>query len=224
MVKEIKKYKSKKNPKLTNEIIMEKLNYSFSRDAEWFKKTMNKIQSVKDELDRKFYTPEKKAQKFDFLKKLKSKLNDYKDAMKFSEKYRKIRFFERRKLERMLTKVKKEILSKKEEDIEKIKSLKENQIKIETDINYVKYYPKSYKYYSLFPNNDKDNPETLKKIEKMRKKIDFYVFIFFMNFFYSILQLFFIFVHFLRLNDPLKIFVLNLYYFMNLKNLYFCLL
>jgi len=175
MVKEQKSYKTKKNQKLTNEIIMEKLNYSFSRDAEWFKKTMIKIQSVKDELDKKFYTPEKKAQKFDFLKKLKSKLNDYKDAMKFSEKYRKIRFFERRKFERMLTKVKKEILATKEEDLETLNSLKEKKTKIESDINYVKYYPKSYKYYSLLPNHDKDNPETLKKVAKMRKKIEFYV-------------------------------------------------
>ena len=31
------------------------------------------------------------------------------------------------------------------------------------------------KYYSLLPNKDKENAETLKKIDKMRNKIDFFV-------------------------------------------------
>jgi hypothetical protein len=169
-------YKGKK-PKLTNEIILDKINYTFSRDAEWFKKTMQKIESVKNELDTKFYNEEKKSQKFDFLNKLKAKLKDYKDALQYAEKYKKIRFFERRKLERMLIKINKEI-SNVNNDEEKLKELTTKKEKIQQDINYVKFYPKTYKYYSLLPNNDKDNPKTLEKIEKMRKKIKFFVIIF----------------------------------------------
>jgi hypothetical protein len=172
-----KRFKGKK-PKLTNEFILDKMNYTFSRDAEWFKKTMQKIESVKNELETKFYNEEKKAQKFDFLNKLKTKLKDYKDALQYAEKYKKIRFFERRKLERMLTKIIKEIVKcqqNSENNEEQIKELISKKEKIIKDINYVKFYPKTYKYYSLFPNNDKDNPKTLERIQKMRKKIEFFV-------------------------------------------------
>lgn len=172
---------SNKNKKLTNDMILQKFSFTFTRDAEWFKRTHEKIKEVKDDMDKKFYTPEKKAQKIDFIRKLQNKLKDYKDAMKFEQKYKGIRFFERRKLERMLKKVNKEIEAQSKEDVEKLKELEEKKKKIVDDINYVKFYPKSYKYYSLFPNNDKDNPETLKKIEKMRKKIAFYVFLIFNN-------------------------------------------
>jgi hypothetical protein len=173
-----------KKQKLTNDMIMEKLNFSFTRDAEWFKKTIQKIESVKEDLDKKFYPEEKKKGKIDFIRRLQNKIKDFKDAMKFAETYRKVRFFERRKLERMLTKIKKEIekfeqtessYEDKEEYKKKLKELNVKKDSIIRDINYVKFYPKSYKYYSLFPNKDKENPETLKKMDKMRRKIDFFV-------------------------------------------------
>jgi hypothetical protein len=120
--------------KLTTEDILENINYKFSRDAEWFKRTVEKINKTKDDLDKKFYSEEKKHQKIDFIRKLKSKLKDYKDAIKFEEKYKKIRFFERRKLERMLKKVNKEISTQVEENLE----LNSKKDKIVSDINYVK--------------------------------------------------------------------------------------
>lgn len=109
--------------KQTNEEILEKYNFNFSRGAEWYKKTDNKINEVKDELDKKFYTPEKKAEKINFIRKLKDKLKDYRDAINFAEKYKKVRFVERRKLERMLIKYNKEIQAL------------ENKIKQESDLN-----------------------------------------------------------------------------------------
>ncbi len=127
--------KYKKN-KITNEDILEKLNYKFSRDAEWFKRTVDKINQTKDELDKKMLGEEKKKQKIDFINKLKSKLKDYKDAIKFEERYRKVRFFERRKLERMLKKVEKEILIEKDE--KKLDELNTRKEKTVSDINYVK--------------------------------------------------------------------------------------
>lgn len=85
--------------------------------------------------------------------------------------YKKIRFFERRKLERMLKKVNKQILEANETD--KVK-LEEEKEKIVDDINYVKYYPKSYKYLSLLSKKE-DTEETKKKREKMRTKIKMYL-------------------------------------------------
>ena len=162
-----------KRQKITKESLLESMNYDFSRDAEWFKRTSKKIDEIKEELAKNFYSEEKKKQKIDFIHKLKNKLKDYTDAKKFELRYKKVRFVERRKLERKLNKVKKEIEAEKDED--KLKELKEQEKSIISDINYVKYYPKTYKYYSLFPNKDADKEELIAKREKMRKKIEFYL-------------------------------------------------
>jgi len=173
-IKKKKKNKYKKSQKLTTDIILQKLSFKFTRDAEWFKRTYEMVGKVKQDLDKKFYTADQKAGKIDFIRKLQNKLKDYKDAIQNEEKYRGIRFVERRKLERMLKKVNKEI-ENKSENIDEIKEIEIRKDKILENLNYVKHYPKSYKYYSLFPNKDKENPETLKKTEKMRKKINFYM-------------------------------------------------
>ena len=115
----------------------------------------------------------KKKQKLDFIHRLKSKLKDYKDAIKFESRYKKIRFIERRKLERKLNHINKAI-EKEKEEINKEKLKKEKEEIIE-DINYVKYYPRTYKYYSLFPNKDAENEEMIKKREKMKQKIKFFL-------------------------------------------------
>jgi hypothetical protein len=130
-----------KQKKLTNEDILEKINYKFSRDAEWFKRTVEKINKTKDELDKKFYGEIKKKEKIDFIRKLQTKLKDYKDAVKFEERYKKVRFFERRKLERMLKKVNKEISeeeAKENKNDELVTQLNQKKEKIVSDINYVK--------------------------------------------------------------------------------------
>jgi len=139
--------------KLNNDEILEKFNFNFSRDAEWYKKTNDKINEVKEDLDAKFYNAEKKKEKIDFIRKLKDKLKDYRDAINFAEKYKKVRFVERRKLERMLTKsnkqiseIEKKIQKETEEDPNKnILDMKIavydailNRDKIISDINYVK--------------------------------------------------------------------------------------
>ena len=165
--------KKPKKQKITNESLLAKMKFDFSRDAEWFKRTNQKIQETKEELNKNFYDENKKKQKIDFIHKLKDKLKDYKDAIKFEARYKKVRFVERRKLERKLNHINKSIESEKDE--EKLKVLKKDKEKIVDDINYVKYYPKTYKYYSLFPNKDSDNEEMIKKREKMKQKIKFYL-------------------------------------------------
>ena len=165
--------KKPKREKITNESLLAKMKFDFSRDAEWFKRTNQKIQETKDDLNKNFYDENKKKQKIDFIHKLQSKLKDYKDAVKFESRYKKVRFVERRKLERKLNHVNKSIENEKDE--EKIKKLKEEKDNIIEDINYVKYYPKTYKYYSLFPNKDSENEEMIKKREKMKQKIKFFL-------------------------------------------------
>ena len=165
--------KKPKREKITNESLLAKMKYSFSRDAEWFKRTNQKLQETKDDLNNNFYDENKKKQKIDFIHRLKAKLKDYKDAIKFEARYKKIRFVERRKLERKLAHINKNIENEKDE--EKLKKLKEEKDSIVDDINYVKFYPKTYKYYSLFPNKDAENEEMIKKREKMKQKIKFYL-------------------------------------------------
>lgn len=46
-----KKQKKAAQKKFSTEEILEKINYSFSRDAVWFKKTLETIDKVKAELD-----------------------------------------------------------------------------------------------------------------------------------------------------------------------------
>ena len=165
--------KKPKREKITNESLLAKMKFDFSRDAEWFKRTNQKIQETKDDLNKNFYDENKKKQKIDFIHRLQSKLKDYKDAVKFESRYKKVRFVERRKLERKLNHINKSIENEKDE--EKIKKLKEEKDNIIEDINYVKYYPKTYKYYSLFPNKDSENEEMIKKRDKMKQKIKFFL-------------------------------------------------
>ena len=160
---------------IDKESLLKKMEYDFSRDAEWFKRTNKKIEEIKEELEKKFYSDDKRKQKVEFMLKLKGKVKDYEDAKKFEERYKKVRFVERRKLERKMKRVKKMLEECKEGDDEERKRLMKEEEEIEKDLNYVKFYPKTYKYYSLFPNKDKDKKEMVEKREMMRKKIEFYV-------------------------------------------------
>lgn len=165
--------KKPKKEKITNESLLSKMQYNFSRDAEWFKRTTQKLEETKEDLNKNFYDENKKKQKLDFIHRLKSKLKDYKDAIKFESRYKKVRFIERRKLERKLNHINKSIENEKDEkNKNKLKKEKEEIIE---DINYVKYYPKTYKYYALFPNKDAENEEMIKKREKMKQKIKFFL-------------------------------------------------
>ena len=165
--------KKPKREKITNESLLSKMKFDFSRDAEWFKRTNQKIEETKEDLNKNFYDENKKKQKLDFIHRLKAKLKDYKDAIKFESRYKKVRFVERRKLERKLTHINKMIENEKND--EKIKELQKEKETIVDNINYVKFYPKTYKYYSLFPNKDAENEKMIKKREKMKQKIKFFL-------------------------------------------------
>ena len=165
--------KKPKKEKITNKSLLSKMQYDFSRDAEWFKRTTQKLEETKEDLNKNFYDENKKKQKLDFIHRLKTKLKDYKDAIKFESRYKKIRFIERRKLERKLNHINKSI--ENEKDLKNKEKLKKEKEEIIENINYVKYYPKTYKYYALFPNKDADNETMIKKREKMKQKIKFFL-------------------------------------------------
>ena len=124
--------KKPKREKITNESLLSKMKFNFSRDAEWFKRTNQKIQETKEELNKNFYDEDKKKQKLNFIYKLKAKLKDYKDAIKFEARYKKVRFVERRKLERKLNHINKNIENEKDEkNKEKLKKEKEEKMRKE---------------------------------------------------------------------------------------------
>lgn len=131
-------FKNKKMKKLTNEDVLETLNMKISRDAEWFKRTVEKINEVKEDLDKKSFTEEKKKEKIDFIRKLKNKLKDYRDAIQYADKYKMVRFFERKKLEKSLKRSNKELEGVNKEDKEKVDEATQKRDKIIADINYVK--------------------------------------------------------------------------------------
>jgi len=94
-------------------------------------------------------------------------------SQKIDLKYRKIKFFEKRKIIRKLTqaetKLKKlqqgEDIGESLEDVETYKQL------VKDDLNYVNFYPKGEKYISLFPNKEKDDEKAIAKREEMRATV-----------------------------------------------------
>lgn len=167
------KFMSSKNKKVSNQDILDQNAFKSTRDAEWFKRTLEKIDEVKKELDAKFLSEDKRAGKLDFIRKLQIKIKDYKDAQKNAELYKKIRFFERRKLERQLTQINKQIEVNKG-DPDKVKELDMNKERIIDNINYVKHFPCNYKYYSLFSKSE-STADTETKREKIKNKIKIYL-------------------------------------------------
>lgn len=73
---------------------------------------------------------------------------------KYATKYHKVKFFERRKIDRKLAQARRE----KDAELEE---------KLLRDLDYVKFYPKGKKYISLFVERDED-PKTPRLREKMR--------------------------------------------------------
>lgn len=119
-----------KNPhqkKVSTQDILSFNQFKSTRDAEWFKRTLLKIDQVKKELDDKFLSKEKRDGKLDFIRKLQTKIKDYKEAHKNAELYKKIRFFERRKLERELKKINNKIKECEDKDDKENKDKKNSE-------------------------------------------------------------------------------------------------
>jgi hypothetical protein len=76
-------------------------------------------------------------------------------------RYHKVKFFERRKVERKIDTVTKKLSQEKKDEV-KAKELREELAHLEDDLIYVMYFPKAKKYISLFAQAD----------EKTKAKID----------------------------------------------------
>ncbi|XP_072952468.1 uncharacterized protein [Typha angustifolia] len=80
---------------------------------------------------------------------------------------RKIKFFERRKIERMLRRLEKQQRSSSNHVLEG--RLSDQLSKLREDLEYVRFYPKTVKYISLFAGGD--TPDIVDKRNRLRKQI-----------------------------------------------------
>ncbi|KAJ0982421.1 hypothetical protein J5N97_010676 [Dioscorea zingiberensis] len=80
---------------------------------------------------------------------------------------RKIKFFERRKIERMIRRLEKQHRSSSDHVLEA--KIYDQLSKLKEDLEYVRFFPKSEKYVSLFVGRDK--PDIVEKRDKLRKQI-----------------------------------------------------
>lgn len=80
---------------------------------------------------------------------------------------RKIKFFERRKIERMIRRLEKQ--QRASSDHVSDERILDQLSKLKEDLNYVRFFPKTEKYVSLFAGGD--NPDTVDKRNKLRDQI-----------------------------------------------------
>lgn len=66
----------------------------------------------------------------------------------YAARYRKVKFFERRKVDRKLQRVRRELENEPSAELRR----REQQLK--DDLDYIRYYPKTKKYISLFMDDD----------------------------------------------------------------------
>jgi len=88
---------------------------------------------------------------------------------KMSLKYRKVKFFEKRKIIRKITQIEKALTQDKEESEKEQLQIILDKLKI--DLHYVKYFPKTEPYLSLYPTS-KHTPEVLKQQQEIKTKIE----------------------------------------------------
>jgi hypothetical protein len=137
--------------------------------------TKNKIRSIQRTLDRKGdkippEIQEKLRSRVDSLKK------DY-DTVKLVEKereyalqYRRIKFFERKKLERKLSQYTKS-LEDKSLSAKETKTLKKKRDAVLADLQYVLYFPRDMRYVSIL-NNPREVTEKLRSTEEFQAKME----------------------------------------------------
>lgn len=130
------------------------------------KKTLKKkIRDLKRSIEAT-QEPELKKQKEEYLHKLKlmKKLTLHKPAL--WEKYKSIKFFERKKVERKLKKLIQRIQTEEE-----TQELLEEKAKLMDDLNYIKHYPLNKKYVSLFAENSENSAESREMMRQQVKSI-----------------------------------------------------
>ncbi|CAG8472924.1 11762_t:CDS:10 [Dentiscutata erythropus] len=88
---------------------------------------------------------------------------------KFTSKYRMVKHFDRKKVERAIKKAERQV-SEAQTPQEK-ESSKQKLYELQIDYNYIMYFPKGRKYMSLYPTTDADNPNMISRRNKIRELI-----------------------------------------------------
>ncbi|XP_031487244.1 rRNA-processing protein EFG1-like [Nymphaea colorata] len=129
----------------------------------------NQIRSVERILLRKDLPIEVKNAQEKRLEELKAKQeiqNRSAVERKLSLRYRRVKFFERRKIERSIRRLEK---LQRSADPTMQRTVSEQLSQLREDLEYVRFFPKTEKYVSLFMGGD--NPEIVEKRNRMRKLI-----------------------------------------------------
>lgn len=158
---EEKRQKHPENYDQRNKLKMGKFHrYAIEKPKKRAVPNKKKIRDLERLLEKKGDTmPEevKKAKKKE-LKELKRGEKHKKEAELFETRYKKIKFFEKRKIIRKLEKLDKE---KKQEGLgeEKVKEIDQTKEKYRNYLTYVNNFPATKKYISLFPTSETDKSE-----------------------------------------------------------------
>lgn len=93
-----------------------------------------------------------RSKKLEELKEMKRAEKGKKEAEKFESRYKKIRFFEKKKIIRRLEKIERQIKDEPNKAVE----LEEQKKEYKNFLSYVNNFPETKKYISLFPSEDTD--------------------------------------------------------------------
>jgi hypothetical protein len=137
--------------------------------------TKNKIRSIQRTLDRKGdkippEVQEKLRSRVEALKKDYDTVKLVEKEREYALKYRKIKFFERKKLERKLAQHT-NALEDKGLSTKEIKSLKKKRDAVLADLQYVLYFPRDMRYVSIF-NNPREVTDKLRTSEEFQSKME----------------------------------------------------
>eukprot|EP00325_Prymnesiales_sp_UTEX-LB-985_P030970 CAMPEP_0174737872 /NCGR_PEP_ID=MMETSP1094-20130205/68985_1 /TAXON_ID=156173 /ORGANISM="Chrysochromulina brevifilum, Strain UTEX LB 985" /LENGTH=253 /DNA_ID=CAMNT_0015941169 /DNA_START=29 /DNA_END=790 /DNA_ORIENTATION=- len=87
----------------------------------------------------------------------------------FSKKYHGVKFIEKQKVERRIAKLKREL---SEQSFTSGQTNTEKELReAEEDLLYIRHFPRSKKYLSLFPGTDGDDPFVVKRRQQIRSMI-----------------------------------------------------
>ncbi|KAH7302203.1 hypothetical protein KP509_23G060600 [Ceratopteris richardii] len=153
----------------------------FDKTTKKKKKKKNKLPSIKNQMRsierllRKDLPSEVQDAQKKLLEALKKQEEEHKRSeleRKMSIRYRRVKFFERRKIERRIKRVEKLLVAMDASDPagkDQTSHLSEQLAQLKEDLEYVRFFPRSEKYVSLFIGNE--DMEVIAKRNKLREQI-----------------------------------------------------
>ncbi|CEP01526.1 rRNA-processing protein EFG1 [Plasmodiophora brassicae] len=135
----------------------------------------NQIRSLRRLLSKPDLPDDVRALKQAQIDELEGKMNAAATTEKHRQRHAKtkpVRFFERRKAERILSKTKRalEALPSTEDGDARLAAVKRVE-EATMDVNYVKHFPINKKYISLYAKGERKDPKALSKIQRIRQRV-----------------------------------------------------